>query len=109
VGGGALGGYIGARLAQAGYEVAFVARGRQLEALRAHGSRVDSPLGDVQLSNAAVTDEPASIGTVDVVLFAVKLWDTSTAAEAIRPLIGRRTAVMSCQNGVVKDLLEGLG
>lgn len=108
---GAVGGYFGARLAQAGHEVAFVARGRQLEALRAHGLRVESPLGDMHLPNVEATDEPAKIGTVDLVLFSVKLWDTLEAAEAIKPLLGADTAVASFQNGVVKDdiLRQALG
>lgn len=108
---GAVGGYFGARLAQAGHEVAFVARGRQLEALRAHGLRVESPLGDMHLPNVEATDEPAKIGTVDLVLFSVKLWDTLEAAEAIKPLLGAGTAVASFQNGVVKDdiLRQALG
>ncbi|HEX6450429.1 MAG TPA: 2-dehydropantoate 2-reductase [Trebonia sp.] len=100
---GAVGGYFGARLAQAGHEVAFVARGRQLEALRARGLRVQSPLGDVHLPDVQVTDDPAEIGAVDLVLFGVKLWDTLEAAEAIKPLLGASTAVVSFQNGVVKD------
>jgi 2-dehydropantoate 2-reductase len=108
---GAVGGYFGARLAQAGHEVAFVARGRQLEALRAHGLRVYSPLGDVHLPHVEVTDEPAGIGTVDLVLFTVKLWDTMEAADAIKPLLGGNTAVVSFQNSVVKDdtLRQALG
>jgi 2-dehydropantoate 2-reductase len=108
---GAVGGYFGARLAQGGHEVAFVARGRQLEALRAHGLRVESPLGDVHLPDVEVTAEPAGIGPVDIVLFAVKLWDTLAAAEAVKPLLGGETAVVSFQNGVVKDdlLTEALG
>jgi 2-dehydropantoate 2-reductase len=108
---GAVGGYFGARLAQAGHEVAFVARGRQLEALRAHGLRVYSPLGDVHLPDVEVTDEPAGIGTVDLVLFTVKLWDTTEAADAIKPLLGENTAVVSFQNSVVKDdtLRQALG
>jgi 2-dehydropantoate 2-reductase len=108
---GAVGGYFGARLAQAGHEVAFVARGRQLEALRAHGLRVQSPLGDVHLPNIEVTDEPAGIGTVDLVLFTVKLWDTLEAADAVKPLLGENTAVVSFQNSVVKDdiLRQALG
>ncbi len=108
---GAVGGYFGARLAQAGHEVAFVARGRQLEALRAHGLRVYSPLGDVHLPHVEVTDEPAGIGTVDLVLFTVKLWDTMEAAGAIKPLLGGNTAVVSFQNSVVKDdtLRQALG
>jgi 2-dehydropantoate 2-reductase len=108
---GAVGGYFGARLAQAGHEVAFVARGRQLEALRAHGLRVYSPLGDVHLPDVEVTDEPAGIGTVDLALFTVKLWDTAEAADAIKPLLGENTAVVSFQNSVVKDdtLRQALG
>jgi 2-dehydropantoate 2-reductase len=108
---GAVGGYFGARLAQAGHQVAFVARGRQLEALRAHGLRVDSPLGDVHLPDIEVTDDPAGIGPVDLVLFTVKLWDTQEAAEATKPLLGESTAVLSFQNSVVKDdiLRQALG
>src|ERR1700733_2548106 len=108
---GALGGYFGARLVQGGHEVAFVARGRQLEALRAHGLRVDSPLGDVHLPDIEVTDDPAGIGPVDLVLFTVKLWDTQEAAEAIKPLLRKETAVLSFQNSVVKDdiLRQALG
>jgi 2-dehydropantoate 2-reductase len=111
MGTGGVGGYFGARLAQAGHEVAFVARGRQLEALRAHGLRVESPRGDVHLANVEVTSDPAEIGPVDVVLFTVKLWDTRDAAEAIKPLLGAETAVVSFQNGVVKDdiLRDALG
>jgi 2-dehydropantoate 2-reductase len=100
---GAVGGYFGGRLAKAGHEVAFVARGRQLEAMRVQGLRVQSPLGNMHLQHVQVTDEPATIGTVDLVLFTVKLWDTQEAAEAIKPLIGANTAVVSFQNGVVKD------
>ena len=108
---GAVGGYFGARLAQGGHEVTFVARGRQLEALRARGLRVESPLGDVHLPDMRVTDDPARIGTVDLVLFSVKLWDTLEAAQAVRPLLGADTAVVSFQNGVVKDdiLRQALG
>ncbi len=108
---GAVGGYFGARLAQAGHDVAFVARGQQLEALRAHGLRVESALGNVHLPDIKVTDQPAGIGPVDMVLFTVKLWDTVEAAEAIKPLLGPSTGVVSFQNGVVKDdiLRQALG
>ncbi|HET9082213.1 MAG TPA: 2-dehydropantoate 2-reductase [Trebonia sp.] len=111
MGAGGVGGYFGARLAQAGQDVAFVARGRQLQALRTRGLRVESPLGDVRLPDVAVTGNPAEIGAVDVVLFTVKLWDTPGAAEAVKPLLGKDTAVVSLQNGVVKDdiLRQALG
>jgi 2-dehydropantoate 2-reductase len=107
MGTGGVGGYFGARLAQGGHEVAFVARGRQFEALRAHGLRVESPIGDVHLTDVEVTEEPAKIGPVDLVLFTVKLWDTAEAAEAIKPLLGEQTGVVSLQNGVVKDDILG--
>ncbi|MDR0346303.1 MAG: 2-dehydropantoate 2-reductase [Nocardiopsaceae bacterium] len=103
MGTGGVGGYFGARLAQAGHEVVFVARGAQLEALRAGGLRVESPLGDIHLARVEATDEPAGIDTVDMVLFGVKLWDTLQAAEAIKPLVRGQTGVVSFQNGVVKD------
>jgi 2-dehydropantoate 2-reductase len=111
MGTGGVGGYFGARLAQGGHEVMFVARGRQLQALRARGLRVESPLGDVYLPDIQVTDEPAEIGLADLVLFAVKLWDTQAAAVAIKPLLAENTAVVSFQNGVVKDdiLRQSLG
>jgi 2-dehydropantoate 2-reductase len=111
MGTGGVGGYFGARLAGAGHEVAFVARGRQLEALRANGLRVQSPLGDLHLPAVTVTDQPAEIGPVDLVLFTVKLWDTLAAAASIKPLLGEQAAVVSFQNGVVKDdiLRDALG
>lgn len=103
MGTGGVGGYFGARLAVAGQDVHFVARGAQLAAIRAHGLRVESPRGDLHLRDIKVTDTPAEIGSADLVLFGVKLWDTEAAAAAIRPLVGEHTAVMSLQNGVVKD------
>ena len=103
VGAGGLGGYFGARLAQGGHDVAFVARGRHLEALRTHGLRVESPLGNVHLPEIEVSDDPAQLGQADLVLFGVKLWDTEASAELIKPLLTERTGVVSFQNGVVKD------
>lgn len=103
MGTGGVGGYFGARLAQGGHEVAFVARGKQLDALRVDGLRVASPLGDVHLPEVVATDDPATLEPVDVVLFSVKLWDTEDAAGRVRPLLGEDTAVISFQNGVVKD------
>ena len=103
MGTGGVGGYFGAKLAQAGCDVSFVARGAQLAALRERGLRIESPLGDLHLPRVQATDRPADIGTTDLVLFGVKLWDTQVAAEAIKPLMGAQTAVVSFQNGVVKD------
>lgn len=97
---GALGGYFGARMAAAGHDVAFIARGANLDAIRKNGVRLDSVLGDLHLRKANVTDDPAKVGPVDIVLFAVKLWDTETAAEQARPLVGPDTRVIPLQNGV---------
>jgi 2-dehydropantoate 2-reductase len=97
---GAVGGYFGARLAAAGHDVHFIARGKLLEAIRSRGLIVESTLGDLHLKNAQATADPNDVGPVDVVLFAVKLWDTETAAEFARPLVGPQTRVITFQNGV---------
>jgi 2-dehydropantoate 2-reductase len=100
MGAGGVGGYFGARLAAAGADVAFVARGAHLEALRTNGLTVLSPLGDLHLDRVVVTEDPASIGPVDVVFFTVKLYDTNDACARLGPLIGSDTVVVSLQNGV---------
>src|SRR4051812_5112098 len=97
---GAVGGYFGARMAAAGHDVYFIARGKTLEALRTNGLRIESVLGDVHVARPNVTDDPATIGVVDVVLFAVKLWDTEEAALLARPLVGPHTRVIPLQNGI---------
>lgn len=97
---GGVGGYLGAKLAQTGHEVAMLARGRHLEAIRANGLTVETNKGDFTVRPAIATDDPADIGPVDVVLFAVKLPDTEAAAGMCRPLIGPETAVVPFQNGV---------
>jgi 2-dehydropantoate 2-reductase len=100
MGAGAIGGYLGARLAAAGAAVTFIARGRHLAAIREAGLAVSSPLGDVCVHPAAATDEPKTIGAVDVVLLATKLYDVEAAVSAIAPLIGDATAIVCLQNGV---------
>jgi 2-dehydropantoate 2-reductase len=97
---GAVGGYFGARMAAAGHDVFFIARGANLEAIKTQGLRVESPLGDLHLSHPHVTDDPAKVGPVDIVLFAVKLWDTEKAAKQALTLIGPDTRVIPLQNGV---------
>lgn len=111
MGTGGVGGYFGARLANSGCEVGFVARGQQLAALRSQGLKVESSLGDLVLPQVNASDNPADFGKADLVLFGVKLWDTVQAAQQLRPVIGEATAVVSFQNGVVKDdlLREELG
>lgn len=99
-GAGAVGGYFGGRLAQAGEEVVFIARGEQLRALRERGLQVDSLAGDFVIQPVQATDEPAEVGTVDVVLVGVKAWQVPEAAQAMRPLVGPETFVVPLQNGV---------
>jgi len=100
MGAGGTGGYYGAYLAQADNNVTFIARGAHLAALRKHGLRLQGSRGNIHIQPAQATDRPADIGPVDVVLFCVKLYDTEIVAEAIRPLIGPNTMVISVQNGV---------
>ena len=99
IGAGGVGGYFGARLQQAGHDVAFIARGRHLAAIREKGLTVESPYGNAHLK-VKVYERPAEIGPVDVVMFAVKLWDTPAAAESIRPLLAGGGVVIPFQNGV---------
>lgn len=100
VGAGGVGGYFGARLAAAGQDVAFIARGAHLAEMRRCGLRVKSVLGDLHVKPIVATDAPGEIGPVDWVVIAVKLWDTEAAARAALPLVGPDTAVVSFQNGV---------
>lgn len=106
MGSGGVGGFYGGKLAAAGEDVAFIARGEHLAAIRRDGLRVKSAAGDFHVRPKA-TDDPATIGPVDVVLFAVKGYDTEAAAERIRPLMGPASTVLCVQNGV--DNEEKLG
>jgi 2-dehydropantoate 2-reductase len=99
-GAGGVGGYFGARLAQAGESVVFIARGAHLDAIRREGLRVESPLGFVTLRPTVATDEPAAVGAVDAVLMCVKAWQLGDAAKSLRPLLGTETYVVPLQNGV---------
>ena len=99
-GAGGAGGYFGARLARSGEEVTFIARGKHLEAIRQHGLRVDSVLGDFVVSPAHATDDPAQVGTVDMVLLGVKAWQVTTVLQTLRPLVGPETTIVPLQNGV---------
>jgi 2-dehydropantoate 2-reductase len=99
-GAGAVGGYFGGRLAQAGEEAVFIARGEQLRALRDRGLWVDSVKGDFALYPVPATDDPAQVRSVDVVLVGVKAWQVTEAAQAMRPLVGPETFVVPLQNGV---------
>jgi 2-dehydropantoate 2-reductase len=100
MGSGGVGGYIGARLAAAGQDATFIARGAHLAAIREHGLALRSALGDVLIRPAQASDDPAAIGPLDLVIFAVKLYDTEAAAAALEPLLGPGTGVVTLQNGV---------
>jgi 2-dehydropantoate 2-reductase len=100
VGTGGVGGYFGARLAEAGVDVTFVARGEHLAAIRSHGLRVDSVFGDVRVQPARAVATPAEVGPVDVVLLGVKTWQVAEVAPTLRPLLGVDSYVVPLQNGV---------
>jgi 2-dehydropantoate 2-reductase len=97
---GAVGGYFGARMQAAGHDVFFIARGAHLEAIKNNGLRIESVHGDLHLRDVNVTDDPAEVGPVDIVLFAVKLWDTEKATELARPLVGPGSRLITLQNGI---------
>ena len=100
MGSGGVGGYFGARLAAAGSDVTFIARGAHLAAIESRGLQIRSPLGDVHIHPAAACDDPSGVGPVDIVLFATKLYDRQIAGELCKPFIGTDTAVISLLNGV---------
>jgi 2-dehydropantoate 2-reductase len=100
IGTGGIGGPYGASLAKAGADVTFVARGAHLAAMRENGLRIEGDRGETHIRPAQATDDIASIGTVDVILFCVKLWDVEPAAEQLRAIIGPQTAVIPLQNGI---------
>lgn len=99
-GAGGAGGHFGARLARAGEDVVFLARGAHLRAIRESGLAVETPEGEILVRPAAATDDPAAAGPVDVVLLGVKTWQVEEAARAMRPMIGADTFVVPLQNGV---------
>src|SRR5258705_964430 len=99
IGAGGVNGYFGARLVQGGADVAFLARGKHLAAIREKGLTLESPHGSATLK-VKVYEKPAEVGPVDVVMFAVKLWDTESTAESIRPLLSGGGVVIPIQNSV---------
>jgi 2-dehydropantoate 2-reductase len=107
MGTGGVGGYYGGLLAQHGNDVTFISRGAHLYAIRHEGLKVKSVQGDFTISPANATDDPANVGLVDLILFCVKTYNTDEAAEAIRPVVGPQTVVMSLQNGI--DAAERIG
>jgi 2-dehydropantoate 2-reductase len=106
-----VGGYFGGRLAQAGEDVTFIARGEHLRAMQAHGLQVESIQGDFTIDPVQATDDPAEVGEVDAVLVAVKAWQVPEAAHAVQPMVGPDTFVVPLENGVEApgQLAEVLG
>ena len=107
MGTGGVGGYYGGLLAQQGHEVTFISRGAHLYAIRHQGLQVKSVHGDFTVFPANATEDPAKVEPMDLVLFCVKTYNTDEAAEAIRPVVGLQTVVLSLQNGV--DAAERIG
>jgi 2-dehydropantoate 2-reductase len=97
---GGAGGYFGAKLAQAGVDITFIARGDHLRAIREGGLRLEGDKGDILIKPARATDDPIQVAPVDVVILGVKTWQVLEAAEAIKPMIGRESCVLPLQNGV---------
>lgn len=110
-GSGGVGGYFGGRLAQAGEDVVFIARGTHLHTMQAAGLRIESINGDLYLPSVEATDDPAQAGPVDMVLLAVKAWQVPAAIQDMRPLLGEQTGVVPLGNGVEApaQLLEAFG
>ena len=110
-GSGGVGGFFGARLAQAGQQVIFIARGANLAAMRNHGLQVESIDGDFVLDTVEATDDPGEVGKVDYIICGVKAWQVRVAAQTMLPMVGENTLVISLQNGVEApaQLAETLG
>lgn len=108
---GGVGGYFGGRLAEAGEDVIFIARGDHLRAIKEKGLKVDSRNGDFVIYPAAATDTVSDVGVVDLVLVGVKAWQVPQAARAMKPLVGANTTVLPLQNGVdaASQLVDTLG
>ena len=100
IGAGGVGGYFGGRLAQAGIDTTFIARGATLDALRTKGLRVESIHGDFLIEHPQATDDPRSVGEVDAILLAVKAWQIPEAAERAKPMLGPNTIVVPLENGI---------
>jgi len=107
MGAGGMGGYIGGRLAQAGQQVTFIARGLHLQAIQQKGLQVQSPAGDFVVQPAIATDDPAQVDPVDLILLCVKSYDVSTAAQMLVTMMKPQTAIIPVQNGI--DHIEEIG
>lgn len=107
LGSGGVGGYYGGLLSKQGHDVTFIARGEHLKAIQASGLQVKSIHGDFTVSPARATDDPASVAEPDLILFCVKTYSTDEGVQAIKPVVGKDTTVLSLQNGI--DAPERIG
>jgi 2-dehydropantoate 2-reductase len=107
MGSGGVGGYFGARLAAAGNEVTFVARGAHLAAMQANGLEVRSTAGNVHVKPAQAVADPADAGAPDAVIFTVKMGDTDRAAASLKSVLKAGTPIFTFQNGV--EAMEMIG
>ena len=105
MGAGGVGGYFGAQLARAANDVAFVARGKHLAALRDNGLRLESEIAPVHLAKVAADDDPGRLGMADVVMFCTKLWDVEEAGRRTAPALAADGIVIPFQNGVESHLM----
>ncbi len=101
LGTGGVGGYFGARLAKAGNDVIFLARGEHLAAMRNNGLKVNSFLGDVYLATVNATDQVDEIGEVDLMIVSVKAWQVPGIADEVCKILGSKTVVLPLQNGIL--------
>ena len=100
MGSGGVGAYVGSRLQSAGEDVHFIARGPHLRALQTQGLRIESPVAPLHLPNVQATDDPAQVGPADLIVFAVKLGDTASAAKQMASMVGPHTRILTLQNGI---------
>lgn len=100
MGSGGVGAYVGSRLQAAGEDAHFIARGPHLAAMQTQGLRIESPIAPLHLPSVQATDDPAQVGHVDLIVFAVKLWDTASAARQMAPMVGPNTRILTLQNGI---------
>ncbi len=100
MGSGGMGGFLGAKLANSGHEVNFIARGAHLQAMKSHGLKLISDEGDINIRKVNAFDDPCDVGTVDLILFCVKLYDTPDAARACLPMMDNKTFILTLQNGI---------
>lgn len=109
MGAGGLGGFLGARLADIGHQVTFIARGENLKAIRTNGIRLEEPTSNIILDSVSATEDPLIVGPTDAVIVGVKSWQIPNTAPLLKPLIGDRTVVLAIQNGVeATDQLAGV-